>query len=92
MVEPGPAPELAQRVMNLRLFQAVDAWVEKYGEPGVVVHVKVSERWTLLPLPLVSGSGGKTQAGLMVMDVNFLEQGIAYGTGGMIGSGGTAEC
>ncbi|HYG69603.1 MAG TPA: POTRA domain-containing protein [Anaeromyxobacteraceae bacterium] len=83
-------PELRRRVLNLRLFSA--ATVElRPAEDGAVLEVAVEERWTLLPFPFFSSSGGRWQAGLFAVESNLLGWNKTLVAGGMVSNrGGSA--
>ncbi len=76
-VEPGDRiddallPELRQRVLNLRIFQEVHV-TKRASDAGLVLVVRVRERWTLIPLPILAASRGTEQAGVAVFESNLL--------------------
>lgn len=62
---------LRQRVLNLRLFREVEVASRPAGT-GVVLTVRVEERWTLVPIPFVGASEGSLRAGLALLESNLL--------------------
>ena len=74
-------PLIRQRVMNLELFStvAVSGAVE---EGRRVLTVEVDERWTLIPLPIVGGSGTGFTIGGIAAETNFLGWNKTLAVGG----------
>lgn len=64
-------PELRQRVLNLRLFREVEV-TTRPSDAGVVLSVRVRERWTLIPIPIFGASEGVTHGGLALFETNLL--------------------
>lgn len=64
--------DIRQRVLNLKLFVAVDIEPRRHADAGVDLVIRVKERWTLFPLPFVSTSARGTQVGLVVLESNLL--------------------
>ncbi len=69
--EPGMADVIEQRVLNLRLFRAVDVTASSQGA-HVDVAIQVVERWTLLPIPFVAGSSRGMRGGAYLLESNLL--------------------
>lgn len=69
--EPGMADVIEQRVLNLRLFRAVDVSASAQGAE-VDVAIQVEERWTLLPIPFLAGSSRGLRAGAYLLESNLL--------------------
>lgn len=87
-LDPDEVAEVRQRLLNTKLFQAVQVSAE-----GDDAHIRVKERWTLLPVPYVSSSSRGTQAGVFLLESNLLGRaktvilGGAWATWGMSGLG-----
>jgi outer membrane protein assembly factor BamA len=63
-------PALRQRLLNLRLFSAVQ--VEKRSEEaGTDLVVTVEERWTLIPIPLLGGDDSGFRVGAALVESNL---------------------
>jgi len=75
--------ELGQCISNSRLFSSVAVLIR---EPEIVV--KVTERWTLIPIPNIYASGGKSSFGAFVYETNFLGYGKIVGAGGALSTEG----
>jgi len=92
-VQPGDSvpdeflPVLRQRVLNLRLFQDVDV-TKRPSEGTVVLAVGVKERWTLVPIPILGASNGTAQAGLALLESNFLGRNKLLAISGIYSSRG----
>jgi hypothetical protein len=69
--EPGMAEVIEQRVLNLRLFRAVEVSASARGAE-VDVAIQVVERWTLLPIPFVAGSSRGMRGGAYLLESNLL--------------------
>jgi outer membrane protein assembly factor BamA len=61
---------LRQRVLNLRLFQEVEV-AKQPSDGGTKLSVRVKERWTLIPIPIIGASDGAAQAGLALLETNL---------------------
>jgi outer membrane protein assembly factor BamA len=59
-----------QRVLNLRLFREVTVVPEARGGE-VDVSIRVVERWTLLPVPIVTVSSRGIRGGIYVLESNL---------------------
>ncbi len=68
--EPGMAERIEPRVLNLRLFRAVDVRASSQG-PRVDVAIQVEERWTLLPIPFLAGSSRGMRGGAYLLESNL---------------------
>ncbi|ABC80929.1 POTRA domain-containing protein [Anaeromyxobacter dehalogenans] len=79
----GDAAALEQRLLNLRLFKGVRVTPRPDGAGGVALEVDVQERWTLLPIPMFTSSGGETGGGLLLVETNL------FGWGKQLVAGGT---
>jgi outer membrane protein assembly factor BamA len=89
--DPGSLPMLEQRLMNLRLFKQVQVEArEEDGEGGVLLHVAVEERWTLIPFPLVGASRGTAGVGLFLLESNLFGRGKQLGAGVTVSTRGTS--
>lgn len=63
-------PALRQRLLNLRLFSAVE--VEKRSsEEGIDLVVTVEERWTLIPIPVIGGDDSGFRVGAALVESNL---------------------
>ncbi|MCG8416815.1 MAG: BamA/TamA family outer membrane protein [Proteobacteria bacterium] len=86
-IEPGARltesdlAEVRQRVMNLRLFSKVTARREKTTRGDVLV-IEVAERWTLIPLPMVVGSGDGVTVGGVLFEMNLFGRNKQLALGG----------
>ena len=69
--------ELSQCLMNRQIFTKV----EITGN-----NIVVEERWTLIPVPQVSGGSDTSSFGIFVMDTNFLGRGKVAVAGVSVGS------
>ncbi len=90
--DPASVPRLEQRLLNRRIFRAVQV-TPVPGEGGVVLHVSVDEKLTLFPVPFLSVSSGVYTAGLAIVDANALgggEQLVMGGLGSNRGASGFA--
>jgi len=74
---------LGQCIRNTKLFESIEVQVDK-----PVIHVKVSDRWTLIPIPSIYASNGKRSGGATVFESNFLGIGKTVGIGGSISTEG----
>lgn len=70
----GAGAEVRRKLLNTRLFWEVTVDAEP-GEGGVVVRVAVREKWTIIPLPVVSVTEDRTTAGISLMESNLLGSG-----------------
>ncbi|MDF1568915.1 MAG: POTRA domain-containing protein [Spirochaetaceae bacterium] len=67
--------ESVQAVFNRELFFEVDWGL--YDEPGgMVMELRVREKWTLFPIIYVVGDDGRTQLSLGLIDLNFAGAGF----------------
>jgi outer membrane protein assembly factor BamA len=70
------------RLQNLIIFEDITFEVLPLTQDTIKVTITVDERWTLLPIAKVIGSGGSTSITLGAYDVNFLgrfyEVGLQY--------------
>lgn len=57
---------------------------------GVVIEIKVHEKWTIIPIPLFTSNGNKLSAGIYVLETNFLGFGNTIFTGGSISTAGNS--
>jgi|GEM_PF-5763960 len=74
---------LGQCLSNSRLFSKVEVEVR---QPEI--EVRVTERWTLIPIPNVYASNGKRSFGAFVYESNLLGYGKIAGVGGAISTEG----
>ncbi len=88
--DPEQIPVLEQRVGNLRLFE--DVHIEPVGDRsgGVVLHVAVQERWTLVVLPIAGASSGASGAGLFLLESNLFGRGKQLRAGAFLSTRGTS--
>ncbi|ACG72448.1 surface antigen variable number repeat protein [Anaeromyxobacter sp. K] len=86
----GDAAALEQRLLNLRLFKGVRVTPRPAGEGGVALEVDVQERWTLLPIPMFTSSGGETGGGLLLLESNLFGWGKQLMAGGTLSTRGAA--
>ena len=77
--------QLGQCLTNTRIFSSVEVTVKK---PEITV--KVSERWTLLPIPNVYATNGKRSAGAFVYESNLFGYGKIAVAGGAISTEGSS--
>jgi hypothetical protein len=56
------------------------------GESGAIIEITVEEKWTLIPIPVVSSNRHGTSYGLYIMDSNFLGYGKYLFAGGTLSS------
>ncbi len=76
---------MGQCLSNTRLFSSVSVLVR---EPEIIV--RISDRWTLIPIPNIYASDGKRSAGVFVYESNFLGYGKTLGAGGALSSEGNS--
>jgi outer membrane protein assembly factor BamA len=77
---------IRQCVLNSRLFSEVDV---KFDEGALKVDVK--DKWTLIPIPIVSaGSGNSKSTGLFMLESNLLGMGLNLAVGGTSSNRGTS--
>jgi outer membrane protein assembly factor BamA len=89
-VKPDMQGELKRRLLNLRLFKSVEVLTQP-GTTGVVLHVVVEERWTLLPVPFFSSGKNRWQAGIFALESNLLGLHKMLVAGGVLSNrGGSA--
>lgn len=86
----GDAAALEQRLLNLRLFKRVRVTPRPAGEGRVALEVDVQERWTLLPIPMFSSSGGETGGGLLLVESNLFGRGKQLVVGGTVSTRGAS--
>lgn len=71
-----------QKLKNLRIFEDVSIQYRPGPDKGVQVQVNASDRWTVIPIPKITGGGGSRLFTVGVYDVNsfgqFLEVGAQY--------------
>ncbi len=77
--------KLGQCLTNTRIFSQVEVSVK---EPEI--NVKVSERWTLIPVPNVFASNGTRSAGAFLYESNFLGYGKIVVAGGAVSTEGNS--
>jgi outer membrane protein assembly factor BamA len=80
-LDPAALDGIRQRVMNLKLFEAVDVTV-RGSDAMRVLTIRVKERWTLLPIPFVSSSSRGTQGGVFVLETNLFGRNKFAAVGG----------
>lgn len=79
-------PLLEKCVLNKKLFSEV-----KITQSGNSITVTVADRWSLIPIPMISSSEGQsTQYGFFLMETNFLGSGKVL-VGGWVGSKDTSQ-
>lgn len=88
--DPAAVPRLEQRVSNLRLFKSVRVEPVPDGDGAVVLRVTVEERWTLVPIPVVTATRGNVGGGLFVRESNLFGRGKQLGAGGIVSTRGTS--
>lgn len=60
-----------QEILKSGIFSGAETSIIEL-EDGVELNVKMSEKWTLLPLPIASVTGDEILGGLILMESNFL--------------------
>lgn len=84
---PETAAQVQQRVLNLRLFRAVEVTPEPRGS-AVDLAIRVVERRTLIPVPFVGWSSRGVRGGLYVLESNLLGWNKLLVAGGMVSGEG----
>jgi outer membrane protein assembly factor BamA len=79
---------LRARLLNLRLFKAVEVQGLPAGDGGWALQITVAERWTLIPVPFASSSSGQWKAGLFLVESNLLGLNKVLALGGYVGNRG----
>lgn len=77
------AKAMGQCISNSRLFSSVAVVIS-----APVITVKVTERWTLIPIPNIYASEGRSSYGVFVYESNFLGYGKIAGIGGALSTEG----
>lgn len=57
---------------------------------GVIVEIRIREKWTIIPIPLFTSNGNKLSAGLYLLESNFLGFGTTIFTGGSLSTAGNS--
>ncbi|MFN0246662.1 MAG: BamA/TamA family outer membrane protein [Kofleriaceae bacterium] len=68
-----------QRLRNLLIFRTVDATTAVSANNEVTIEVRLTERWTVIPIFRFAGGGGTTYVILGTYDVNFLGRYLEVG-------------
>lgn len=77
---------IKQCLLNSKLFAEVAVKIERRN-----VLVTVEDRWTLIPVPMVTaGSGKSKRAGALLLETNFLGMGMTLGLGGTFSDSGNS--
>lgn len=76
---------MEQCLRNTRLFSSAEVQVR---EPEI--FVRISDRWTLIPIPNIYAGGGKSSFGGFIFESNFLGYGKTVGIGGATATEGNS--
>lgn len=75
------------RLKKKTIFSEIDVAYSVNGE-NAVIEVTIVEKWTLIPIPMVTANSHGTAYGLYVLESNFMGYGKFLFTGGTFSSGG----
>lgn len=76
----GLADDVLRELRNSRLFYDEEVDVEHTGDT-VAVKIRVKDKWTLLPVPVLIAKSGESTVGVTVTETNLLGRAKAlYGT------------
>ncbi len=78
--DPASLPALEQRLLNQGIFRTVVISAEPEGS-GAILRVRVREKLTVVPIPVVSASSGVFTIGGLLIDSDFLGEGKQAGFG-----------
>ncbi len=73
------------RLKGKNIFTEIEITYGK-KESGVIIEIKVEEKWTLIPIPLFSSNRHGTSYGFFLMESNFMGYGKFLFAGGSLSS------
>ncbi len=79
-LDPAALPALQQRLLNQGIFRSVVISAEP-GGAGAILRVRVREKLTLVPIPVLAASSGVFTIGGLLIDSDFLGEGKQAGLG-----------
>lgn len=57
---------------------------------GVIIEIRVVEKWTIIPIPIFMSNRNRLSAGLFILETNFLGMGTTIFTGGSLSTAGNS--
>jgi len=81
------ADNFVQNLRRTNIFRHIDI-IYTQNRQQVIITVKVKEKWTLIPLPIVTSDGESVSFGFFLLDTNFLGYNKTVITGGTYSGSG----